>query len=221
MQEQVTRLLEEMKRSDRMKAEFVATLSHELRTPLNAIVGWLSLLKDNQTTPEDIAEGLAVIERNTRSQVQMIEDLLDLSRIEMGKVTLDLQSLDLAVVAASAMTSIEPSVKAKDITMTSAFSSVQGTVMGDRNRLQQIIWNLLTNAVKFTPKGGRIQVTIERVSSHLELAVRDNGMGITEDQIPLIFDRFHQSDSSTTRRYSGLGLGLSIVKIWRSFMAGL
>lgn len=209
---ELKRLVEEMKRSDRMKSEFVATLSHELRTPLNAIVGWLEILKAEDATREDFAEGLAVIERNTRSQVQMIEDLLDMSRIEMGKVNLDLQSLDIVTVATSAMNSIEPVVLAKGIKLTSAFDSINGTVMGDRNRLQQVLWNLLTNAVKFTPKGGRIHVTLERVNSHLELAVSDNGIGIAEELLPVIFDRFRQGDASTTRRHGGLGLGLSIVK---------
>jgi PAS domain S-box-containing protein len=211
-QQEMARLLDEMKRIDRMKVEFVATLSHELRTPLNAIVGWLDILKTAPLHPGELEEGLAAIERNTRSQVQMIEDLLDMSRIETGKITLDLQNLDVASVAAQAITTIEPVVKAKGIRLTTAFDSVNGTVMADRNRLQQIIWNLLTNAVKFTPKGGRIHITLERVNSHLDLAIRDNGIGITADQMPIIFDRFRQGDSSTTRRHGGLGLGLSIAK---------
>lgn len=211
-QRQLNQLLEEMRRNDRMKVEFVATLSHELRTPLNAIVGWLEILKGDDVTPEERVEGLTAIERNTRSQVQMIEDLLDMSRIETGKITLDLQSLDIASVTTSAIAAIEPVLKAKNVRLTTAFDSIHGTVMGDRNRLQQVIWNLLTNAVKFTPKGGRVHVTIERVNSHLELAVRDNGIGISEDLLPLIFDRFRQGDSSTTRRHGGLGLGLAISK---------
>ncbi|GEP44624.1 hybrid sensor histidine kinase/response regulator [Brevifollis gellanilyticus] len=211
-QREMARLLEQMKQADRMKVEFVATLSHELRTPLNAIIGWLEILKDTRLNPGELEEGLAAIERNARSQVQMIEDLLDMSRIETGKIALDLQSLDVPAVTSAAIAAIEPVVKAKEIRLTTAFDSINGAVMGDRTRLQQIIWNLLTNAVKFTPKGGRIHVTLERVSSHLELAVRDNGIGILEDILPVIFDRFRQADSSSTRRHGGLGLGLSIAK---------
>ncbi|MES2595881.1 MAG: ATP-binding protein [Verrucomicrobiota bacterium] len=209
---EMARLLDQMKQADRMKVEFVATLSHELRTPLNAIIGWLEILKDGPLNPGELEEGLAAIERNARSQVQMIEDLLDMSRIETGKITLDLQNLDVPAVTSAAVAAIESVVKAKAIRLTTAFDSINGTVMGDRARLQQIIWNLLTNAVKFTPKGGRIHVTLERVNSHLELAVRDNGIGISEDLLPVIFDRFRQGDSSSTRRHGGLGLGLSIAK---------
>ncbi len=211
-QQQVARLMEEMRRSDRMKVEFVATLSHELRTPLNAIVGWLEILRGDDVSPDELAEGLTAIERNTKSQVQMIEDLLDMSRIETGKIALDLQALDLSTVTSAAIAAIGPVLLAKGVRLTSAFDSVHGSVMGDRNRLQQVIWNLLTNAVKFTPKGGRIHVTLERVNSHLELAVRDNGAGVAEELMPYIFDRFRQGDASTTRRHGGLGLGLSIAK---------
>ncbi len=210
--QEMARLMERMKQADRMKVEFVATLSHELRTPLNAIIGWLEILKDTHLNPGELEEGLAAIERNARSQVQMIEDLLDMSRIETGKISLDLQNLDVPAVTSAAIAAIGPVVKAKEVRLTTAFDSINGTIMGDRSRLQQIIWNLLTNAVKFTPKGGRIHVTLERVNSHLELAVRDNGIGIHEDILPVIFDRFRQADSSSTRRHGGLGLGLSIAK---------
>ena len=211
-EQKVQQLMEEMQRADRMKVEFVATLSHELRTPLNAIVGWLEILKGGHVEKAELAEGLAAIERNTRSQVQMIEDLLDMSRIETGKIALDLQVIDVAAVCATAISSIQPVLQAKQLRLTSAFDSINGIVMGDRNRLQQIIWNLLTNAAKFTPKGGRIHVTLERVNSHLELAVRDNGIGIPEELMPVIFERFRQGDATTTRHHGGLGLGLSISK---------
>lgn len=211
-QRQLALMMEEVKRNDRMKGEFVATLSHELRTPLNAIVGWLEILKSDHLEKAELEEGLAAIERNTRSQVQMIEDLLDMSRIETGKIVLDLQALDVAAVCTAAISSIQPMLQAKDLRLTTAFDSVNGVVMGDRNRLQQIIWNLLTNAAKFTPKGGRIHITLERVNSHLELAVRDNGMGIPNELLPLIFERFRQGDASSTRHQGGLGLGLSISK---------
>lgn len=209
-QQQLAQLMEDMQRSERIKVEFVATLSHELRTPLNAIVGWLEILQGGDVEKAELEEGLAAIERNARSQVQMIEDLLDMSRIETGKISLDLQALDVAAVCTTAINSIQPVLMAKDLRLTTAFDSINGVVMGDRNRLQQIIWNLLTNAAKFTPKGGRIHITLERVNSHLELAVRDNGMGIPPELMPVIFDRFRQGDATTTRHHGGLGLGLSI-----------
>lgn len=211
-QQEMRHLLEEMKRSDRMKAEFVAMVSHELRTPLNAIVGWLEILRSDDVSLEELRDGLAAIERNTRSQIQMVEDLLDMSRIETGKINLDLQVLDMAAVCSAAITSIEPMLKGKSLRLTTVFDSINGIVMGDRNRLQQIIWNLLTNAAKFTPKGGSIHVTLERINSHLELSVRDTGIGIPADLMPVIFERFRQGDNSTTRRHGGLGLGLSISK---------
>jgi PAS domain S-box-containing protein len=202
----------QLERAAQMKSEFVATLSHELRTPLTAIAGWVHLLKDPTVAPDELAEGLIVIERNLRVQMQLIEDLLDMSRIEAGKITLDVQSLDLATVVDAAIETVQPAATAKQIRITKAFSSLGGIAMGDRNRLQQIIWNLLTNALKFTPKAGRIHVTIERVNSHAEIAISDNGEGIAPEFLPQVFERFRQADSSTTRTHGGLGLGLSIVK---------
>ena len=202
---------EELKRANRIKAEFLATLSHELRTPLNAILGWVQILKDNATA-DDIAQGIPIIERNVRVQSQLIEDLLDMSRIEAGKVSLDIQRLDLAAVVEAGIETVRPAAKAKDIRLTSAFSNVSGIVMGDRDRLQQVVWNLLTNAVKFTPKGGRIHVIIKRVNSHVEVSITDSGQGIAPEFLGQVFDRFRQADATTTRRHGGLGLGLSIVK---------
>lgn len=201
----------QLKRVNQLKSEFVATLSHELRTPLNAIVGWIQLLKES-STPEEVAEGIAVIERNVKTQARLIEDLLDMSRIESGKMSLDVQKLDLVDVVEAAIQTVKPSAEAKGQRLTSAFSSVDGVVMGDKNRLQQIIWNLLTNAVKFTPKGGRVHVVVERVNSHVEISVTDSGKGIAQEHQDLIFERFRQVDSSTTRRQGGLGIGLSIAK---------
>jgi signal transduction histidine kinase len=208
---ELARLNEELRRADSMKAEFVATLSHELRTPLNAIVGWIQILKDG-VDPEELAEGLAVIERNTRMQARLIEDLLDLSRIEAGKVSLDVQRLDIVGVISAAIETVKPAAAAKEIRLTAAFSSVSGIVMGDKNRLQQIVFNLLTNSIKFTPKDGRVHVTLERVNSHVEICVSDNGIGIASEHLIGIFERFRQADSSTTRRYRGLGIGLSVAK---------
>jgi PAS domain S-box-containing protein len=168
---------EQLQRADRLKSEFLTTLSHELRTPLNAILGWVQILKDG-ATEEDIAQGIPIIERNVRVQSQMIEDLLDMSRIEAGKVNLDVQRVDLAAVVAAGIETVRPAANAKDIRLTSAFASVNGVVMGDKDRLQQIVWNLLTNAVKFTPKRGRVHVVIRRVDSHVAVDVTDNGQGI-------------------------------------------
>ncbi len=202
---------EQLKRADRLKAEFVATLSHELRTPLTAILGWIQILKEGSSA-EELEQGLQIIERNVRMQSQLIEDLLDMSRIEAGKVSLDVQRLDLAAVVSAAMETVRPAADAKEIRLTSAFASLNGIIMGDKHRLQQIVWNLLTNAVKFTPKKGRVHVVIERINSHVEISVVDSGQGIPPEFLPQVFDRFRQADASTTRRHGGLGLGLSIAK---------
>jgi len=202
----------ELRHAAQLKAEFVSTLSHELRTPLMAISGWLHLLKDEKSESEELAEGLEVIDRNLRVQMQLIDDLLDMSRIEAGKISLDMQSLDLSSVLEAAIESVRPAAEARGIRITKVFSSMDGVVMGDRNRLQQIVWNLLTNAIKFTPKGGRIHVATERINSHAEISVSDNGEGIAPQFLPQVFERFRQADGSTTRRHGGLGLGLAIVK---------
>ncbi len=200
---------EQLKRADQLKVEFLATLSHELRTPLNAILGWVQILKED---PAEVQDAIPVIERNVRLQAQLIEDLLDMSRIEAGKVSLDVQKIDLAAVVTAAMETVRPTADSKGLRMTSAFSSISGVVMGDKNRLQQVIWNLLTNAAKFTPRGGRIHVLIERVDSHVQISVTDSGRGIAPEFLNQVFDRFRQADASTTRKFGGLGIGLSIAK---------
>jgi PAS domain S-box-containing protein len=202
---------EQLKRNDQLKAEFLATLSHELRTPLNAILGWVQILKDG-AGPDDWAQAVPIIERNVRMQSQMIEDLLDMSRIESGKVSLDIQRVDLPTVVGAGIETVRPAAEAKGIHLTCAFSSINGIVMGDKDRLQQIVWNLLSNAIKFTPKKGRIHVVIKRVNSHVEICVTDSGEGIAPEFLGQVFDRFRQADATTTRRHGGLGLGLSIVK---------
>ena len=201
-------------RATRIKDEFLATLSHELRTPLSAILGWTQVLLKSGAgeSPEANRRALEVIDRNARAQVQLIDDLLDLSRIMTGKIRLDLQQISLLDVAAAAVDSATPSAEAKDIRLTTMFDPSQATVSGDAARLQQVIWNLLTNAIKFTPKGGRVQVLLQRVNSHVELSVSDTGIGIPASFLPQVFDRFSQRDSSTTRAYGGLGLGLAISK---------
>ena len=202
----------EAERVSLTKDEFLATLSHELRTPLSAILGWSQLLASGQMDAKEVKEGLETIERNARLQTQLIEDLLDMNRIVSGKVRLDVQRTDLADVVEAAVNSIRPAVEAKGIRLRKIIDPVAGPVAGDPGRLQQIVWNLLSNAVKFTPKGGKIEVIVERVNSHLEITVSDSGLGIKPEFLPHVFERFRQADASTTRRFGGLGLGLSIVK---------
>ncbi len=202
---------EQLKRADQMKAEFITTLSHELRTPLTAMSGWVHILKESQD-PEDLSQGLEIIDRNIRAQTQLINDLLDMGRIESGKMSLDLQKLDLSSVVGPAVESLRPTAEVKNIRLTTAFASVNGMTMADKNRLQQVFWNLISNAIKFTPKGGRVHVTIERVNSHVEASVSDTGMGISREHLQAIFERFAQADASITRRHGGLGLGLAIAK---------
>ena len=202
----------EAERLSHLKDEFLATLSHELRTPLSAIQGWASLLRQRDVSPEDRERGLATIERNVRAQTQIVNDLLDMSRIISGKIHLEVQPLYLHEVISNAIEAVRQSAAAKSIRITPLLDSSIGLVRGDPNRLQQVLWNLLSNAVKFTPNGGRVQVILERVNSHVEIVVEDTGVGIKPDFLPHVFDRFRQGDPSTTRRYGGLGLGLSIVK---------
>lgn len=206
----------ETERAGRMKDEFLATLSHELRTPLNAILGWATILgggsEDGAPLAPDVAEGLAIIERNARAQNQIIEDLLDMSRIISGKVRLDVQRLDLAAVLEAAVETVRPAAAARNIRLHAVLDPRATPVSGDPNRLQQIFWNLLGNAIKFTPKGGRVQVVLGRVDSHLEVGVTDTGQGIAAEFLPHVFERFRQADGATTRAHGGLGLGLAIVK---------
>jgi signal transduction histidine kinase/response regulator of citrate/malate metabolism len=203
----------EAERINRMKDEFLATLSHELRTPLNAILGWSQILaRGSQTRSEDLAQGVDAIQRNARVQSQMIEDLLDMNRIMSGKIRLDVQRVAPAQFVDAAVESVLPAINAKRIRLVKLLDPIAGPVSGDPGRLQQVVWNLLSNAVKFTPAGGEIEVMLERVNSHIEITVSDSGQGISPQFLPYVFDRFRQADASTTRRYGGLGLGLSIVK---------
>ncbi len=200
-------------RSARIKDEFLATLSHELRTPLNAILGWTQLLRGRAAhEPADLAKGMEVIERNARAQVRLIDDLLDLSRIMSGRFRLDVQQISLIEVVRGALDSIEPSAQTKGVRLETVLDPQSVIVSADAARLQQVFWNLLTNAVKFTPKGGKVQVVLQRVNSHIEFSVADTGIGISADFLPHVFERFSQKDSSSHRRYGGLGLGLAIAK---------
>jgi len=202
----------EAERLSHIKDEFLATLSHELRTPLNAIQGWAHLLRERKTTSEDLERGLEIIERNVRVQAQIVNDLLDMSRITSGKVHLEVQPLYLHEMVNNAIEAVRQSAVAKNIRIQPLLDTRIGLVRGDPNRLQQVLWNLLSNAIKFTPKGGRVQIVLERVNSHAEICVEDSGIGIPVEFLSHVFERFRQADAATTRRYGGLGLGLSIVK---------
>jgi signal transduction histidine kinase/ActR/RegA family two-component response regulator len=200
----------EAERATRLKDEFVATLSHELRTPLNAIVGWASILRKD-CRADTVAQGVEVIERNAKLQARMVEDLLDMSRILSGKLTMDLRRMHLSPLVDAAVASVRPTADAKGVQLQTTVEST-GPVNADAARLQQVMWNLLTNAVKFTPRGGRVHVVAREVGTQVEISVRDTGQGIDSKFLPFVFDRFRQADSSTTRRHGGLGLGLSIVR---------
>jgi PAS domain S-box-containing protein len=198
--------------ASRTKDEFLATLSHELRTPLNAILGWTQVLRRSPDLPQNAIDALTVIERNARAQAQIIEDLLDMSSIISGKVRLDVQRLDLASIVKEAVETVKPVALAKGIRLQVVLDPLVGPVRGDPSRLQQVFWNLLINAMKFTQRDGRVTVTVSRVNSHLEVEISDNGEGIDPAFLPHIFDRFRQADASSGRRHGGLGLGLSIAK---------
>lgn len=198
-------------RAGRLKDEFLATLSHELRTPLSAILGWSSLLTRPGTDPRQIADGLKTIERNARAQTQIIEDLLDMSRIISGKLNLTMQPVSLTSVVQAAIATVQPAAQAKGVRLSLA-TSLNDRISGDPDRLQQVFWNLLSNAVKFTPKGREVEVKLRQVGSNIEIQVIDGGEGISPEFLPHIFDRFRQADGSSTRRHGGLGLGLAIVK---------
>lgn len=202
----------EAETANRMKDEFLATLSHELRSPLNAILGWTNLLRSRQLDETTVSRALETIERNARSQVQLIEDLLDVSRIIRGQLRLDVQTTSLISVIEAALDSVRPAAEAKNIRLQSVLDPAAGPVFGDPNRLQQVVWNLLSNAVKFTPKNGRVQICLQRINSHVEIVVSDTGKGIHSAFLPYVFERFRQADSSSTRSYGGLGLGLAIVR---------
>ena len=201
----------EAERANRLKDEFLATISHELRNPLNAILGWAHMLRLGKLTPPNTERAVETIYRNAKSQAQLVADLLDVSRIISGKLRLDVRTVDLISIVNAAIDSIRPAADAKSIRLQTMLDPAAGPISGDADRLQQIVWNLLTNAVKFTPKGGRIQVKVQRIDSHVEIVVSDSGVGINKEFLPYVFDRFRQADASTTRIHGGLGLGLSIV----------
>jgi len=197
--------------ASRAKDEFLAVLSHELRTPLNAVYGWARLLQSGQVRGDAEVRAVDAIVRNANAQVQLIDDLLDVSRVISGKMRLEVQPVDLRAVVESALDGVRPAAESKSIRIQTVLDPT-APIAGDPNRLQQVVWNLLMNAVKFTPKGGRVQIHLQRVNSHVEIVVSDTGEGIAAHVLPTIFDRFTQADSSSTRAHSGLGLGLALVK---------
>ena len=203
---------QEAETANRIKDEFLATVSHELRTPLNAIFGWARLLKTGKLDQANAAQAVETIERSARAQGQIIEDILDVSRIITGKIRLEMSPIEIAPVIEAAVDSLRPTAEARRVRLQTVLDTGQNLVLGDTNRLQQVIWNLLSNAIKFTPKDGRVQVALERINSHVEIRVSDTGQGISREFLPYVFERFRQADSSTTREYGGLGLGLAIVR---------
>jgi PAS domain S-box-containing protein len=203
---------EEAEEANRLKDEFLATISHELRTPLTAIIGWSNMLRDGKLEEPLSMRAVETIYRNAQAQNQLIADLLDVSRIISGKLRLDVRRISLPPIVEAALDAVRPAAEAKGIRLHSLIDPQTGPISGDADRLQQIIWNLLTNAIKFTPKGGRVQVKLERVDSHVEITVSDSGLGISPKFLPYVFDRFRQADAATTRVHGGLGLGLSIVR---------
>jgi CheY-like chemotaxis protein/two-component sensor histidine kinase len=205
-------LRKEAEAANASKDLFLATLSHEVRTPLTAILGWVTILRDGKRSDADLQEGLEVIQRNCRDQAQLIEDMLDISRIVSGKMRLQICSCEWAEIIQAAIDVVRPAADAKGLRLVTALDPAESQTSCDKNRMQQVIWNLLSNAVKFTPPGGTVRVTLDFRNSTARIRVSDEGQGIHPEFLPYVFDRFRQADSSTRRKLGGLGLGLSIVK---------
>ena len=201
----------ELREANRIKDEFLATLSHELRTPLNAILGWVQLLCEGALDEEAATDAIQRVERNTKSLVKLIDDLLDVSRIITGKFKLEVRPIDLGPVIEAAIEAVRPAIEAKGIQLGLALEPL-GLVSGDPSRLQQVVWNLLSNAIKFTSPGGRVEVRLEQVGANGLITVSDTGEGIAETFLPYVFDRFRQANSVFTKEHGGLGLGLAIVR---------
>jgi len=205
-------LYRQAEESGRLKEEFLATISHELRTPLNAILGWARMLRSGQLSDDNAAKALDTIERNARAQAQLIDDLLDVSRIVTGKLRMDVRPTDPNSFIDAAVEAVRPAAEAKGVRIQKIVDTGAVSVTGDPVRLQQVVWNLLSNAIKFTPRNGRVQIRLERVDSHVEIVVNDTGQGIEADFLPHVFDRFRQADQRTSRQHGGMGLGLAIVR---------
>ena len=206
------RLFRQAEESSRLKEEFLATISHELRTPLSAVLGWTRMLRLGQLSEADETKALDTIERNARAQAQLIDDLLDVSRIVTGKLRMDVRPSDPTSFIDAAVEAVRPAADAKGVHVQKVMDTGAVAIPGDPVRLQQVVWNLLSNAIKFTPRGGRVQIRTERVNSHLEIVVSDTGQGIAPDFLPHVFDRFRQADQKTSRQHGGMGLGLAIVR---------
>ena len=198
--------------SNRAKDQLLATVSHELRTPLNAIIGWARLLQSGALDETGRSHAVEVILRSGSIQAQLVEDLLDLSRIVIGRMRLTMQECEVTAVVQEALDAVRPAAHAKGIALVTAFAPDVGPILGAPDRLRQVVWNLAMNAVKFTPAGGRIEVAVGRTNEHVEIAVADNGIGISPAVLPQVFESFSQEDSSTTRAHGGLGIGLALVK---------
>lgn len=208
--EQIARA--EAETANRMKDEFLATVSHELRTPLNAIIGWSHMLRGGKLDEATASRAIETIDRNAKSQAQLVEDILDVSRVITGKLRLNMAPVDAAAIINAAIDSVQLAADSKDIEVEVTLDPTARHMLGDASRLQQVVWNLLSNAIKFTPSGGRVAVRLKRVGRAAQIQVIDSGSGIDADFLPHIFDRFRQADGTTTRRHGGLGLGLSIVR---------
>jgi signal transduction histidine kinase len=203
---------EEAEAVNRSKDQFLAVLSHELRTPLNAIFGWARMLREGVLDDSIRTRGAEAILRNAKAQLQLVEDLLDVSRIITGNMRLEVRQVDVKAVVEAAVETVRPAATAKELELQSVLDPDPGPVMGASDRLQQVVWNILMNSVKFTPRGGRIQVCLRRAGSHVEIVVSDTGEGIAPELLPHIFERFRQGDSSSTRSHGGLGIGLALVR---------
>lgn len=203
------------------KDEFLATLSHELRTPLNVILGWTRMLRDQRTFAlDELDRGLAVVERNAKLQTQLVEDLLDVSRIVTGKLRIEFVPLDVAMIVASAVDAVRPAAANKGLQLCIDVDVTAARVKGDAARLEQVVWNLLANSVKFTPEGGRVSIRVRRNDGHAEIVVTDTGQGIAPEFLPYVFDRFRQGDGTVSRSFGGLGLGLALVRAFTEAHGG-
>jgi signal transduction histidine kinase len=212
LEAEVAALTDAARRASQTKDEFLATLSHELRTPLNAMLGWVQLLRMHIGDPEERERALDVLERNIRAQVQIVTDLLDVSRVITGRMRVACRRVNLERVVRRGVDALRPAAVAKHVSLDVETQPVHGLVYGDAARLQQVVWNLVSNGVKFTPAGGRVAVVMAPHDGHVAVEVRDTGPGVPPDVLPYIFDRFRQGDSSLTRPFGGLGLGLAIVR---------
>ena len=206
------RLYREAQEANRAKDEFLATLSHELRTPLNAILGWTQILRAKRLDEVTTARAFEAIERNAKAQAELIEDMLDVSRIITGRLRLELQPVELSSAILAALDSVRPAAEAKGVRLECVLDPDAGVISGDPHRLQQIVWNLLSNAVKFTPSGGLVRIDLEHIEGEVKLTVRDTGRGISPQFLPYVFDRFRQAEIMISRTSGGLGLGLSIAR---------